>query len=184
MTETKIVIILDESYSMQLKKHEVIEGFNTFIDKQKEIKNDNPHLYLIKFNHEINVLYKNVELNKIPYLTNETYIPDGFTKLYDAIYEGIKRVKENLSNNNKVIFVIITDGEDNFSTKVTYTDLLDLIQIHEAMENWTFIYIGEHPDWWARKTGIDPSRSHRYNALSPKDSFRTLEKDVTDSRSQ
>ena len=183
MTETKIIVILDQSYSMERKKYEVIDGFNTFIDKQKEIKNDNPHFYLIKFNHEIEVMHQDVELNKIPYLTNETYVPAGFTKLYDAIYKGIKLVETNITDNKRVIFVIITDGEDNSSTK-TYYEIINLIQIHESMKNWTFIYIGDHPDWWSRRTGIDPNHSHRYDHDCPKESFRTLGKDVTDSRSQ
>ena len=55
-TKTLIIVILDESGSMDEKKRDVLGGFNQFIEDQKKIENDQARLYLVKFNTEVSVV--------------------------------------------------------------------------------------------------------------------------------
>jgi len=55
--KTLIIVIMDESGSMGPKKNDVIGGFNSFIDDQKNIKNDTARLYLVKFNTTVNFVH-------------------------------------------------------------------------------------------------------------------------------
>ncbi len=57
INKTLIVILLDESESMAHKKLEVIDGYNNFIESQKEVKNDITKLYLVKFNCFVTTVY-------------------------------------------------------------------------------------------------------------------------------
>ena len=59
--KTKIIILLDESLSMRKKRNEVIGGFNAFLREQKRLKCDTSHLYLIKFNTNVNIVYSGKE---------------------------------------------------------------------------------------------------------------------------
>lgn len=40
LNKTLIVVILDESGSMQIQKNDVVGGYKSFIDEQKEITED------------------------------------------------------------------------------------------------------------------------------------------------
>jgi len=57
---TLIIVIMDESGSMESKKMDVIGGFNSFIDEQKKIENDKARLYLLKFNTEVKTIHKGI----------------------------------------------------------------------------------------------------------------------------
>jgi len=57
---TLIIVIMDESGSMESKKMDVIGGFNSFIDDQKKIQNDKARLYLIKFNTQVTTIHKGI----------------------------------------------------------------------------------------------------------------------------
>ena len=59
-TKTLIIVILDESGSMDEKKRDVLSGFNQFIADQKKIENDQARLYLVKFNTEVSVVFKGI----------------------------------------------------------------------------------------------------------------------------
>ena len=60
MPKTLIIIILDESGSMGNKKSDVLGGYNSFIEDQKKIKNDQARLYLVKFNTSVSVVHKGI----------------------------------------------------------------------------------------------------------------------------
>src|SRR5258708_11702059 len=112
--ETSIIVLLDESGSMYNKKSDIIGGYNTFIEDQKKILNDSAKFSLIKFNDKIKVVHNNISLKEVKNISEETYSPNGLTALYDAISKGIQIVKSNKTN-DRVIFLIMTDGEENCS---------------------------------------------------------------------
>lgn len=45
----------------------------------------------------------------------------------------------------------ISDGEENSSKKSSSTQIRSLISKKESLGNWTFAYIGENPDAWAKE---------------------------------
>ncbi|OXA54908.1 hypothetical protein Fcan01_11395 [Folsomia candida] len=88
--KTLIVVILDESGSMDVQKSNVIGGYNSFVDNQRAIKNDQARLILIKFSSSVNIAHRAIELAEVPHLTSSSYRPGGATALYDAVSEGIR----------------------------------------------------------------------------------------------
>jgi uncharacterized protein YegL len=148
---------------MDSSKVEVINAVNKFICDQKSIKDDNAKIYFLTFSNVVKTLYSDIALDDIPLLTENTYQPLGFTALYDAIAEGVQQVEKNKKSDDRVICVIITDGEENSSKKTTLSDIQKLIMEHEANNDWTFVYIGKNPDSWKSKSGTKSNNSIDYD---------------------
>jgi uncharacterized protein YegL len=115
MSKTLMFVILDESGSMNGKKDDVIGGFNSFIEEQKNIKTDQSRFFMIKFNSNVFPIHNNIKLEYVPPLTNENYRPSGNTALYDAVYKAILTVDEYKEKDERIVIVIFTDGLENSS---------------------------------------------------------------------
>ena len=158
-TLSDIIFILDESGSMDPNKKEIIDSINSFIDEQKII-NKNSLFSLITFNSIPTVIFDNVPLSNINHITLDQYNPNNMTALNDAIGNAI------LLNKNKknIIFVILTDGEENcskfFSTKKIKSLILDM----ESNNNWKFIYLGANQDSFNVGSNIGISQCFNYEA--------------------
>lgn len=148
----KIVFIIDESGSMQGSNSDVIGGFNSFIDRQKTENTGKITVSLYKFNNLVTQVISNKPAAKVRNLTNEDYTPSGFTALYDAIGQAIHETDKQLSSQpekqrpDKVIVVIITDGQENASKEFSATAIKSAISTHEELLNWSFIFLGSGLD--------------------------------------
>ena len=158
--KTLIAILLDESGSMGVRRDDTIGGYNTFIEDQRELKEQDTRLYLIKFNTRVRVVEEGIPIDLATKLSNETYKPNGGTALYDAVREGICLVEKDKTSQHRVVFVIMTDGEENSSRSTSKEWVRDMIQSRERQGDWTFVYIGEDPSGWKREI------SSRSNAMS------------------
>src|SRR5437868_8846824 len=92
-TKTLIVMLLDESGSMQETRSNIMEGFNSLIDEQKALEGDKGRIILIKFSNKVKIVYNCVEVADAPRLTEANYKPNGSTALYDGIKFGIDLAK-------------------------------------------------------------------------------------------
>jgi uncharacterized protein YegL len=144
----KIVFVIDESGSMSGSDEDVIGGFNSYIDTQRKENKGKVTVSLYKFNHEVTRIIHDKPIKDIIPLTKEDYIPGGFTALFDAIGKSIHDTDKQIAklNNKKkpdsVMFVIITDGQENSSREFSSQALKTLIATHEDLLKWYFIYLG------------------------------------------
>jgi len=152
--KTLIVIVLDESGSMSSKLQDVLGGYNTFLDQQKAVKEDQAKFILIKFNTTATPTLNCIPLEDVPPLTTANFTPGGQTALYDAISTGITMAEGSQSMVDRTIVVIMTDGEENSSKKTSKEQVKELIKKKESTGRWTFVYIGENPEAWSRETGM------------------------------
>ena len=170
---TSITIILDRSGSMESVKGETITGFNSFLKSQKK-ESGEAQLSLIQFDHEYEAVYLNKPLSDASDLNVETYQPRGYTALLDAIGRTINEVGTRLANTsenerpNKVLFVIITDGEENSSREFNKPKINEMINHQKAQYNWDFLFIGANQDAIAEASqlGISADNSLDYAANS------------------
>ena len=148
----KIVFVIDESGSMQGSNSDVIGGFNSFVERQKTENTGKITVSLYKFNNLVTRVITNKSAAKVRNLTNEDYTPSGFTALYDAIGQAIHETDKLLSGLNekerpdKVMVVIITDGEENASKEFSATAIKSVISTHEELLHWSFIFLGSGLD--------------------------------------
>ena len=143
---TYIVVVLDASGSMNLIKDDAIGGLNTFVEEQRK-DNENDIMTLATFNRKRDVVYQNKKLKDVELLTRENYKPMGGTALYDAVGTTIDEVGEELNKMDEtmrpknVIFVIQTDGQENWSKKYTCAQVKEKIEHQKSKYNWKFIYL-------------------------------------------
>lgn len=199
----EIVMVLDESGSMNSCKNDTIVGVNEFLNNQKRIKGD-VNVTLIKFSDYYRVINDAVPLDQVVWLNNENYTPSNTTALLDAAGKTINSIGLRLSATSeenrpeKVIFIIITDGFENASTEFTRCQVFDLVSHQREKYNWEFIFLGADMDAWGDQIGVqknvriaknDLSRSYKalsmfaierrmYNFFDADDVFNLSEKEL------
>ena len=178
-----ITIVLDRSGSMQSIKRSTIEGFNGFISSQ--LKNKiNGRITLVQFDHEYEVLYENVKLKHVNELSDDIYKPRGLTALLDAIGKTIKLSKDRYrlikkeKRPDRILFVIITDGQENNSTSYNRDMIFKKIRKMESKHSWEFIFLGANQDAIseAENYGIKAKRAMTFaaDAVGTNDVFEAI----------
>lgn len=118
--------------------------------------------------------YEFVDLKVVPELSMGTYQCDTNTPLLDAIGHAIDQTGKLLSalseeeRPEKVIFVILTDGEENASIAYNHAQVTGKIKEQTEAYNWDFLFLGANQD--AIQTGgsfgITRGRSMSLSATS------------------
>lgn len=149
--QTDITFILDRSGSMESVRADIIGGFNNFLTTQKATNQD-INCSLVQFDHEYQLVYFTIPATVAPLLKYQTYEPRGSTALYDALGQTVKETGERLASlkgefrPNKVVIVVLTDGEENASKKYGSTELSHMIKHQREVYKWEFIFIGANQD--------------------------------------
>lgn len=151
-----IIFLMDRSGSMYGSENDTIGGFNSFIEKQKKEEVD-AKVTTILFDHGYEVLYKRKDLYDVKELTRNEYYVRGSTALLDAIGRTITSMDREVEN--KVLFVITTDGYENSSVEFTRKQIKNMINSH----NWEFIYLGADIDSYAEASTIGIKRKNISN---------------------
>jgi hypothetical protein len=148
--KNEIAMILDESGSMGIIRDPIIDLFNQQVDAIKANTDGiESRVSLVTFSNRVKtpILWRKAsdELNKIDY---KSYQPAGMTALYDAIgLTAEKYQSEKLDENTNYLFVILTDGAENNSSKYRFPQQIgDLIEKLQNTGKWTFTYIGAGQD--------------------------------------
>jgi Mg-chelatase subunit ChlD len=142
--ETDVIVILDESGSMETMGKEPIQSVETILQQQKlqQNPNDKSTFSLITFNTTSNVLINEERISTLDLQEkNVKYTPNACTALNDAICGTITRILASSKPKNKVC-VIITDGQENSSMTYKNKDTRKMITDCETNHNWKFIFIG------------------------------------------
>lgn len=144
---THITVILDKSGSMAPTAKDSIGGFNQFIEDQK-ILGGEATLTFCTFNGTHSIVHDFVKLDQVPNLDSKTYSPSGNTALLDAMGATINSVGTKLGSlpenerPSKVLFLIITDGEENYSKEFTKEKIQEMVAHQQSKYNWRFSFIG------------------------------------------
>lgn len=161
---TEIIFVLDESGSMGSVRSDVIGGFNTFLEDQKEIPGE-AVLTLVKFDTEYTKLEEGTLLENVKELDNERYSPNGMTALLDAVGKTINEVTsrhatlEEDERPAKTILVVFTDGHENSSRE--FTKVADLAKMVKEREDagWEVLFMGADIDAWGEGSSMGFSKS-------------------------
>jgi len=167
---TQIAVILDRSGSMQSVRQSTIDGINEFFGSQKKQPGDADVLF-IQFDDEYEVLFDG-NLKDVPLLTNETYVPRGWTALNDAIGRTINTIGSKLSSKPEdekpliVIVAIMTDGHENRSKEFTKAQVAEMIKHQREKYNWDFVFVGANQDaiFEANRYNIEAKSAITYDA--------------------
>lgn len=142
------LIILDASGSMESIYSQALSGTNETIQTIRMSQKDHPELQqcltLASFNSGkdyLKVKYSTTPIDEVKEITKEDYVACGCTALYDAMGEMISELKRKMTEEDRVLVTIITDGYENSSTHWTGPQIKSLVE-ELRQTGWTFTYIG------------------------------------------
>ena len=131
------IILIDASYSMKNKINNILISINNLILKNK---NKDVYFTIAYFNNTIHFLIKFTYADYIvkPITFTDLCYFGGSTALYDSIYEILDEFSSctNFHNN----FIILTDGDDNKSTKYNKEIIENLFDKFIKSGLWTIIH--------------------------------------------
>jgi len=170
----RIVILLDKSGSMDENKEQTIAGYNGFLESQKQLENSEKCLVsLYTFSNNVETVYENVLLSEATNLTLENYQPDGNTALYDSMADVLSKIADN----ERTIFLIITDGAENSSEHYNNINIREMIENKkEFMES---VYIGSNQDAILAGNEIGSQISINYNDNNTPQVYKNLSAAMT-----
>lgn len=166
----KIVFLLDETGSMDSIKTDTIGGFNTFLEKQQKHDKEMKFTLTLFNSSKIEKRYKNEPIKNVEKLNEKNYQPGYLTPLYDAIGKTITKLK----NKKNVLFIILTDGEENDSKEYNKESITKLIKEKEEKYNWKFLFLGVGIDGFAEASKMGLEQGYSANSLKASQVFHEL----------
>ena len=150
MKRTEIIFVIDKSGSMGHLVSDTIGGFNSFIESQKALDGKTT-LTTILFDSTWKTLHNGVDIHEVNPMTTSDYIAGGMTAMLDAIGETINQVQDRHDElgeekPNNVLFVITTDGEENYSCKFNKSQIEKMIKHQTNGHGWNFMFLGANMD--------------------------------------
>lgn len=168
------LIILDESGSMQSIKKEAVDSVNETVQtiRAAERKNaDQEHFVsLVTFNDNVKTVYDCVPAVEVKELISEDYCPDCCTALYDAMGLSLNILRPKVTENDRILVTVVTDGYENASKEYDGKAIKALIDELKG-KGWVFAYIGANQDVEQVAATI---------AITNTMTFRTTPKDTMD----
>lgn len=170
---TELVFILDKSGSMCGLETDTIGGYNAMLNQQKELPGE-CRITTVLFNTDYRLLHDRVNIEAVRPITDHDYQVGGSTALLDAIGSTIHKIvnaqkyTDDEYRAEKVMFVIITDGEENSSREYSLTTVKELIELQKDNHGWEFIFFGANIDAieTAGYFGIPEKRAQNFHADS------------------
>ncbi len=166
---THIIFVVDRSGSMSNIAKDMIGGYNNFIKTQKETAGE-CFVSFYQFDSVYESVFERVALSQVKDLDDTTYKPGGSTALFDAIGKTINSYGEFLASlpeddrPERVLFVTITDGENNASRQFTIDQVRDMVTHQTDVYKWDFVFLGSNIDAWSAggNLGINASSTLQF----------------------
>lgn len=184
---TELVFILDKSGSMSGLEKDTIGGYNSMLEKQRKV-NGVCVITTVLFDNRYELLHDRIDIRAVRPITEKEYFVGGTTALLDAVGSTIHKIGTAQKNTaedyraEKVMFVIITDGEENASRSYSAKRVKEMIQRQKECYGWEFIFLGANIDAveTAGRFGIDADRAVDYvpDAAGTELNFRVMSETV------
>lgn len=162
---TDITVVMDRSGSMAACQKEAESGLNAFIQKQKELPGS-ALFTLVQFDDKYEFLYKGTPIQNVLACA---LVPRGSTALLDAVGRAIVETGERLKamaeheRPGLVVFVILTDGQENSSWEFTKAKVKEMIEHQRDAYKWQFTFLGANQDAFAEAGAIGIPQSAACN---------------------
>lgn len=141
---TDITLIVDKSGSMRSTQSDAEGGINLFVESQKQAAGE-AKFSLVEFDTCYRMLYQGADIQSVkPYHMT----PGGNTALLDALGRSIDEAGARLAampeseRPGLVVFVVVTDGQENASREYTRAQVRDMVQHQQNVYSWRFVYLG------------------------------------------
>lgn len=171
--KTDLNFVIDRSGSMQTIAEAMGQGVNEFLGKQRAVPGECT-VTIYEFSDTPRTSLEARDLSEVPEYRLD---PGGQTALYDAMAYAIDETGKRLAampeadRPGQVLFVIITDGQENHSRKYSLLErgrerVFEKVTHQRENYAWEFIFMGANQDAYATATGlgISPQNNVTYTA--------------------
>lgn len=175
---TELVFILDKSGSMSGMEQDTIGGFNSMIEKQKQL-DGKVYVSTVLFSNDSEVLHDRQSLDEIKPLTTSDYVVGGCTALLDALGSAIHHIgnvhkyarEEDVPE--RTVFVITTDGMENASRSYSAEQVKSMVRRQQEKYGWEFLFVAANIDAveTARNIGIKRERAANYDVAESRSMY-------------
>jgi Mg-chelatase subunit ChlD len=144
---TLLTLVVDRSGSMSSIKEDMEGGIKTLLSEQAK-EEGTCLVTLAQFDNVYEVLADCVPVSE---LARYELVPRGSTALLDAIGRTIAMTHSRLAHMDPqerpatVVFVVITDGQENASVEWSRMQVMDSVKARSA-EGWHFTFLGANQD--------------------------------------
>jgi len=148
---TDITLVVDRSGSMEGIRDDAQGGVNSFIAEQAKAPGE-ALLTLVQFDTEYEFVHKGVPIRDVGKFELH---PRGATALLDAVGRAVNETGERLARMAEadrpglVIFVIVTDGQENSSREFNKQQVKEMIERQQNVYSWHFTFLGANQDAFA-----------------------------------
>ena len=148
---TDITMVVDRSGSMESIKSDAEGGINSFIDQQKQEPGE-ALLTLVQFDTDYEFVHTGKPIKQVSAFK---LVPRGSTALLDAVGRAINETGARLAAMEEsqrpglVVFVIVTDGQENSSKEFTRERLRQMIEHQQSVYKWQFTFLAANQDAFA-----------------------------------
>lgn len=157
---------------MAYQSQETLAGIRSLITENQNNK-DETLLTLYYFADESEIVLKE---GNVKFLDPNSikYSVGGSTALIDAVVRAIDEVGASLAARpeserpDKVVFVILTDGQENASKKFKIEDLKKRISEQSQTYNWQFMFLGANIDAFGAGAGYGIMTNNTANVAASK----------------
>ena len=162
---TDITILIDRSGSMASIRADAEGGINTFVSLQKQEPGE-ALLTLVQFDTNYEFVHTGLPIGMVPAFT---MIPRGSTALLDAVGRAINETGARLAAMEEskrpalVVFVIVTDGQENSSQQFTRDQIRRQIEIQTDVYKWKFTFLAANQDAFAEAASLGISATGTAN---------------------
>ena len=181
---THLALVVDRSGSMADIKDDAQGGINTLIAEQFA-EDGQLTVTLSEFDDHFDDV---VRMSGKPFAYQLS--PRGRTALLDAVGKEITRTAQELDalpkalRPSKVLFVVVTDGQENASNEFTLKAVKASIETQRKDCGWTFQFIGaEEAAWQGREMGMN-SASFKRTDKGQRGAYKTMNDSMKTYRKQ
>lgn len=183
-----ITVVLDRSGSMASVASDTVGGFRAFVEDQKKAPGS-AVLTLVQFDTEYEFVHRGLPIASVPPLE---FRPRGGTALLDAIGRAVVETGERLAAQpesdrpGKVVFVILTDGQENSSREYTRARVAEMIRHQREVYAWDFVFLGANQDAIAVAGSMniapDAALTYASNSVGTRAAFAAASRGMTSNR--
>lgn len=147
-----VYVVLDKSGSMGAIREATVLGVNDFIH-QTALADPNAAFHLSLFDVTVKKAFSGEPISQVDGI-GDKYYPGGGTALLDGVGMAIKEIEDLPTQPEKVVVVIMTDGQENASREYTREAVSKIVSRHEKKDNWQFLFLGANIDTFAEAGAI------------------------------
>ena len=153
---TDITLVIDRSGSMDEIRSDAEGGVNAFIREQAQQPGE-ALLTLVQFDDQYEFIHRGIPIKDVP---PYALVPRSGTALLDAVGRAINETGERIAKMPEsdrpslVVFVIVTDGQENASHEFTKAQIKAMIDRQQTKYSWQFTFLGADQDAFAEAGGM------------------------------